>query len=67
MILKRYCGHSENVPDPETKKKWLMEKGRLCRKCRSGKSRIMGNAQTIENHRWWVPRPMAMAMDLYRE
>ena len=63
MRIKRYCGHEEVIKDPETKEKFLMERGRKCKKCRTigpPKSReAIGEAD--------LPRPMAMAMDAYRE
>ncbi len=64
MILKRPCGHSENIPDPERKKNRLLEKGRLCRKCRDSSA---PRTKTGLFGRERLPRPMAMAMDLWNE
>ena len=64
MLLKRPCGHSENTPDLETKKKGLLEKGRLCRKCRESSG---PGTKTGFFGRERLPRPMAMAMDLWNE
>ncbi len=64
MVLKRPCGHSENIPDLETKKKGLLKKGRLCRKCRESSG---PGTKTGFFGRERLPRPMAMAMDLWNE
>ncbi len=64
MLIKRYCGHLENIPVPETKEKFLMERGRQCRKCRFEKNSIM---RTVIDQDKYLPRAMASAMDTYRE
>ena len=65
MVLTRRCGHREDVPIPEGKEVFSRECRLRCRKCR-GKSpgTAAGKAAGI---REWVPRPMAMARDMYRE
>lgn len=67
MRIKRYCGHEEVINDPETKDKFLMERGRKCRKCRVTEARGTESARIAQSRRWDVPRPMAVAMDIYRE
>ena len=66
--MKRYCGHLDEVEKPETKKRFLMERGRQCRNCRR---RLSDRAPSTENPaphgEGWAPRPMAMAMDLWNE
>ena len=62
MILTRPCGHREGIPGPENKERFLRESGRRCRKCREERRSGKG----AEN-RDWLPRPMAMARDLWRE
>ena len=65
MVLTRHCGHREDVPTPEDKDGFSRECRLRCRKCR-GKSpgTAAGKAAEIRD---WVPRPMAMARDMYRE
>ncbi len=64
MILKRSCGHSENIPALEVKKKGLLEKGLSCRKCRESNS-LRTKAGLFGGEK--LPRPMAMARDLWNE
>ncbi len=64
MILKRYCGHIEDVEEPENEEKFLMERGRYCLKCR----RAFRNERKIKrklDHD--LPRAMASAMADYGE
>lgn len=64
MVIKRYCGHEEVIKDPETTEKFLIERGRQCRKCRVSTGTGRGIDQTtIETPRWQVPGAMASAMD----
>ena len=65
MVLKRYCGHIENVEEPENGEKFLMERGRYCRKCKNAfrTGRKTGRNNVHEP----LPRAMASAMATYRE
>ena len=65
MVLTRRCGHREDVPTPEDKDGFSRECRLRCRECR-GKSpgTTAGKAAGIRD---WLPRPMAMARDMYRE
>ncbi len=64
MILKRYCGHLEEVEEPESGERFLMERGRYCLKCRRS-FRSERKVRINEDHE--LPRAMASAMDDYRE
>ena len=64
MVLRRYCGHLKDVEEPENGEKFLMERGRYCRKCKNVFRTVR---KTGRNNVHELPRPMAMAMDTYRE
>lgn len=47
MKIRRYCGHYEQLEDPETKEQFLMERGRRCTSCKrnqksSGERTVLG-------------------------
>ncbi len=65
MILKRYCGHLEDVEEPENGKEFLMERGRYCLKCRRAFRNGGRKFRRNEDHE--LPRAMASAMDDLRE
>lgn len=68
MLLKRHCGHTEDVRNPETREEFLMERGRTCRNCRKSKTLWGKDSRPIAGTgEEFPPRPMAMAMDLWRE
>ena len=64
MILKRYCGHPEDVEEPENGEKFLMERGRYCRKCKNAFRTVR---KIVRNRVDELPRSMAIAMDNYGE
>ena len=64
MVLKRYCGHNEDVEEPENGETFLMERGRYCRKCKTA-FRTVRKIRRNKVHE--LVRPMAMAMDLWNE
>ena len=64
MVLKRYCGHNEDVEEPENGETFLMERGRYCRKCKNAFKPAQKSAETGRDK---LPRPMAMARDLWNE
>jgi hypothetical protein len=65
MILKRYCGHLEEVEEPESGERFLMERGRYCLKCRRAFRNGGRKFRRNEDHE--LPRAMASAMADYGE
>ncbi len=64
MILKRYCGHLEEVFEPETWEKFLMERGRYCKHCLKAFRQARKIRLRKDNR---LPPAMESAMALWRE